>query len=220
MHITTWLDTLPPKRRAAVDADLKALADQDACFLSDMEVSHQVERLSGYLGDLRPAARQAVIGYSLYTRQLDRVQDAVSKAFCRDSCDRPPVGCCNANHCDIFSPSDYFLYHPTPLSLELGQAVTRLQRIEDEWAQSEGAGRLGRYCRYLSDRGCTLALFKSPRCVHYLCQTLRDDLTERHGEAGKAFGDAMAETANRAVASCADFTNPAVLQAARQLLPA
>ena len=219
MHITTWLDTLHSNHTGAVDTDLQVLAGPGYCFLTDRQVSHQIECLSGHLGDMRPNLRQAVIAYTLYTRQIDRIQDTVSKDFCRDSCDRPPVGCCNASHCDIFTPSDYFLYQPSPLSLQLAQAIARLQKQEDAQRQAAGAVHRGQYCPYLTDRGCTLKLFKSPRCVHYLCQTLRADLAGRYGAAGADFATAMGETSNRVIASLADFTNPAVLASARDMLP-
>ena len=220
MPITTWLDTLHGNNTSAVDTDLQTLGDHSYCFLTDQQVSHQIKCLSSHLGGMRPTLRQAVIAYTLYTRQIDRIQDVVSKDFCRDSCDRPPVGCCNASHCDIFTPSDYILYQPTQLSMELAQAIAHLQKVEDRQARQTGAQHRGQYCPYLTDQGCTLKLFKSPRCAHYLCQTLQDDLTVRYGAMGTDFAGNMAETASRAVACCADFTNAAVLTAARGMLPA
>ena len=218
MHITTWLNTLQYTAAASIGTDVDFLAGYDYPFLTQTQVCHHIEHLSGHLVGLHQNLRRAVIGYTLYTRQIDRIQDTVSKDFCRDSCDRPPVGCCNASHCDIYSPSDYILYQPTQLSLELAQAISSLQKVEDGQALATGAQHLGQYCPYLTDQGCTLKLFKSPRCAHYLCQTLRDDLTGRYGATGTDFAGAMAETASRAVACCADFTNPAVLTAAQGML--
>lgn len=220
MHITIWLDSLHHAVRTDIDDDLDCLTGNVYPFLTDAQVCHQVEHLSGHLGGMGQSLRRAVIGYTLYTRQIDRIQDAVSKDFCRDSCDRPPVGCCNASHCDIYSPSDYILYQPTQLSLQLAQAIARLQKVEDGQALATGAQHRGQYCPYLTDRGCTLKLFKSPRCTHYLCQTLQTDLAVRYGTTGADFAGSMAETASRAIACCADFTNPAVLVAAQGMLAA
>ncbi|EKO39731.1 MAG: hypothetical protein B193_1565 [Solidesulfovibrio magneticus str. Maddingley MBC34] len=220
MRIASWLDTLPAGRDAAVADDIDCFRAKARPFLSDELAEHHVARLSSHLGRLAAPLRRAVIGYTLYTRQIDRIQAAATKDFCRDGCDRPPVGCCNARHCDVFTPSDYLLYRPTGLSLELAGALARLQRAEDDSARQAGARHVQRYCPYLTETGCTLQLAKSPRCVHYLCQTLQTDLGQRYGAAGAAFAEAMAETAGRAVACCEDFTNPAVLAAAREMLSA
>ncbi|KHK00515.1 hypothetical protein [Desulfovibrio sp. TomC] len=218
MHITTWLDTLHADHSDGIDSDLKALGAKTYCFLTDRQVSHQIECLSGSLGTMRQNLRRAVIAYTLYTRQIDRIQDRVSKDFCREHCDRPPVGCCNAKHCDIFTPSDYFLYQPSPLAMQLAQAIGRLQKLEDGQGQAARAVYRGQYCPYLTDQGCTLRLFKSPRCTHYLCQTVGDDLQVRYGAKGEDFARIMVETSSRTLAGCADFTNPEVLTSAREML--
>ena len=219
MHIASWLDTLPTASDAAVNDDRDCFRANTRPFLPDALAEHHVARLSAHLGRLATPLRRAVIGYTLYTRQIDRIQDTATKDFCRDGCDRPPVGCCNASHCDVFTPSDYLLYRPTGLSLELAAALSDLQRAEDDSARQTGARHTQRYCPYLTATGCTLHLAKSPRCAHYVCETLRRDLGRRYGAPGAAFAAAMAETAGRAVASCGDFTNPAVLAAAREMLP-
>ena len=219
MHIASWLDTLPSGSARAVTDDMDWFRAASRPFLCDELARHHVARLSDHLGRLGTPLRRAVISYTLYTRQLDRIQEAATKDFCRDGCDRPPVGCCNASHCDVFTPSDYLLYRPTSLSMELAAALARLQRTEDDSARQAGARHIQRYCPYLTATGCTLHLAKSPRCVHYLCETLRGDLGERYGATGAAFAAAMAETAVRAVGCCDDFTNPAVLATAREMLP-
>ena len=220
MRIVSWLDALPSGSGAAVHDDIDCFRANARPFLSAELAEHHVARLSAHLGRLAAPLRRAVIGYTLYTRQIDRIQEAATKDFCRDGCDRPPVGCCNARHCDVFTPSDYLLYRPTGLSLELAATLARLQRAEDDSSRQEGACHAERYCPYLTATGCTLHLAKSPRCIHYLCEALRQDLGERYGAPGVAFAAAMAETASRAVACCGDFTNPAVLTAAREMLPA
>ncbi len=218
MLIASWLDTLSTRSDAAVNDDLDCFCATSRPFLSDELARHHVARLSAYLGRLGAPLRRAVIGYTLYTRQIDRIQNAATKDYCRDDCARPPVGCCNARHCDVFTPSDYLLYRPTGLSLELAGALSRLQRAEDDSARQAGARHAERYCPYLTETGCTLYLAKSPRCVHYLCEALRGDLGQRYGPNGAAFAAAMAETAGRAVGCCDDFTNPAVLATAREML--
>jgi len=219
MRIVSWLDALPSRSEAAVQDDIDCFHANPRPFLCDELAKHQVARLSAHLSRLATPLRRAVIGYTLYTRQLDRIQEAATKNFCRDGCDRPPVGCCNARHCDVFTPSDYLLYRPTSLSLELAGALSRLQRTEDDSARQAGARHAERYCPYLTATGCSLHLAKSPRCVHYVCDTLQRDLGQRYGAPGAAFAAAMAETAGRAVTSCGDFTNPAVLTTARGMLP-
>jgi hypothetical protein len=218
MHTTHWLNSLKSVNTAGVDGDMASLVDLDYPFLTEIQVCGHVAQLSAHLGRLEKELRRAVIGYSLYTRQLDCIQDRVSKTFCSTQCDRPPVGCCNAKHCDIFTLSDYMLYQPSSLSMQLAQAIGSLQQREDEYTMTDDMRRDTRYCPYLTDQGCTLRLFKSPRCIHYICSSVKDDLAMRFEQGGETFASAMTETSARTLSCCADFTNAQVLAAASIML--
>ena len=218
MHITQLLNSLPCVVITGIDSDLNALTIKAYPFLTHAQVCHQIERLSGHIGGMVQDLRRAIIGYTLYTRQIDSIQDTVSKEFCRSSCDRPPVGCCNAPHCEIFTPSDYIIYRQTSLSMQLAHAISGLQKIENKQAKVPKSKYHGKYCPYLTDNGCTLKLFKSPRCAHYICNSLMDNISVQYGPNSANFLQAMTETSCRAISCCADFTNPGVLNAARMML--
>lgn len=220
MPISNWLTSLKPASAKGVDSDLQALADEDYPFLTAKQTVGQIRQLSDHLGRFEPRLRQAVIGYSLYTRQLDHIQGLLTKPHCRGDCQRPPVGCCNARHCDILSLADVTLYQPTSLSMQLAHAIGAMQRQEDAHAMAvSDRSHVDRYCPYLTATGCTLRLFKSPRCVHYLCRDIDDQLHRDYGENGHAFAAVMQETAMRVMIRTADYINPDVLAVARNLLP-
>jgi transposase-like protein len=213
-----WLDELPQTRDRAADDDLSILCAQAYPFLSDQAVRRQITRLSGHLAGLADAMRRRVIAYSLYVRQLDVIQAAATRDFCRDDCMRPPVGCCNANHFQILSLADVMVARPSQTAMELAHIIGMLQRQETAFELDAGRSLTTGHCDCLASDGCTLRLFKSPRCVHYLCPGLGDDLTERFGPQTARFLDAMHVTAVQTIASTADFTDPAILDAAGAFL--
>ncbi|BFR47415.1 hypothetical protein RVX_R04760 [Nitratidesulfovibrio sp. HK-II] len=219
MPIEGWLDTLPGPETGGVDRDLALLAGQDYPLLSPRAVRRQVTRLSAYLGVMDDALRGALIGYSLYTRQLDMLQDRATKHICRDDCARPPLGCCNRSHNVVFSLSDIMMRQPTGLALRMGDALARLQA--EEGAHHAGGAAMGeRGCPYLTATGCPLHLFKSPLCAHYLCATVTDSLGAAHGAAAAPFVAGMRRGAERQIERSADFTEPGLIEAAVEMFAA
>lgn len=91
-----------------------------------------------------------------------------------------PTGCCNRSHNVVFSLSDIMMQQPTGLALRMGDALARLQ-AEEGAHHAHGAPMGERGCPYLTATGCTLYLFKSPLCVHYLCPTVAAALEAAHG---------------------------------------
>lgn len=213
-----WLDELPQKRPRAADDDLSALCAGPYPFLSDQAVRHQISRLSGHLAGLADAMRRRVIAYSLYVRQLDVIQAASTRNFCRDDCARPPVGCCNANHFHILSLADVMVARPSPAAMELAHVIGVLQRRETAFELDAGRSLTPGHCDCLAGDGCTLRLFKSPRCVHYLCAELGGSLAERFGPEAAQFCAAMAQVAVQTITTTADFTDPSILDAAGAFL--
>ncbi len=219
MPIEGWLDTLPGPETGGVDRDLALLAGLDYPLLSSRAVRRQVTRLSAYLGVMDDALRRALIGYSLYTRQLDMVQDRATKHICRDGCARPPLGCCNRSHNVVFSLSDIMMRQPTGLALRMGDALARLQA--EEGAHHAGGAAMGeRGCPYLTATGCPLHLFKSPLCAHYLCATVTDTLGAAHGDAAAPFVAGMRRAAERQIGRSADFTEPGLIESAVEMFAA
>jgi len=212
-----WLDELPQTRARAADDDLSILCADPYPFLGDAAVRRQITRLSGHLAGLADAMRRRVIAYSLYVRQLDVIQAAATRDFCRDGCMRPPVGCCNANHFEILSLADVMVARPSQTAMELAHVIAALQRQETDFELDSGRSLPSGHCGCLASDGCTLRLFKSPRCVHYLCAELGGSLTERFGPAAASFLAAMAQVAVQTITTTADFTDPAILDAAGTL---
>ena len=187
MPIDNWLDALDQNSSRHVDADLLALAGLSYPFLSAQTVCTQIELLSGHLAGLGNAGRRLTISYSLYARQMDAIQESSVRGICAGSCMRPPVGCCNADHYVILSPADLMISRPSAAALQLAHIIAGMQRTERAHSVTCGQVLKNAYCGFLSTTGCTLRLFKSPRCSHYLCAQAEESLRLRHGPSTTAF---------------------------------
>jgi hypothetical protein len=96
--------------------------------------------------------------------------------------------------------------------MQLCDSIQRLQKNENAY-HGQDADRTAGHCAYLTSSGCTLRLFKSPLCVHYLCQAMGNKLRVRfHGQAGP-FVEAMHQAATRTITATVHFTSPEVLAA-------
>jgi hypothetical protein len=218
MPIDHWLDALSQTSSRHVDADLFALADLSYPFLSNQTVCAQIEHLSGHLAKVDQAGRRLAIAYSLYARQMDAIQESSVRGMCAGSCQRPPVGCCNADHFVILSPADLMVSRPSATALQLSHIISGMQRTEHNHSVNNGKTLRKAYCSCLSTTGCTLRLFKSPRCSHYLCKEVEESLRFSHGPSSTAFIDAMRSSASATITSSKDFTNGSVLTAAAEFL--
>lgn len=219
MPFDRWLKYLPDNTSRHVRTDLDALHAEPFSFLSSDQVVYQIERLSGHLGSKPLLIRQAAIRYSLYVRQLDAIQEHEKnlRRVCALNCQRPPVGCCNGEHHTILSLSDVLLARPTQNSLHLAHVLTALQRLEHTHALEQGRTVRPSYCSHLTATGCTLRLFKSPRCIHYLCPQVELAMTAEHGDQAAAFLAAMHDIGNRTIHTLQDFTSPEVIRTATVL---
>ncbi|MFP5222327.1 MAG: hypothetical protein ACLGSA_08565 [Acidobacteriota bacterium] len=221
MPVDHWLNSLSQSNAKCIAGDLVALGSSSLAypFLSDAVVANQIELLSGHLARVSETCRRLTIAYSLYMRQMDAIQDASVRVICAGACDRPPVGCCNANHHVILSPSDVLVSRPTNTALHLSHVITGLQRSEHEHRMDQGSTPTPGYCSCLSRSGCTLSLFKSPLCAHYLCVSVQQSLRREHGAPAAAFIEAMHAVASQTVISSRDFTDQNVLNTAVPLFP-
>jgi len=221
MPFDVWLNSLSTDTPRHVRTDLEILHAHPFSFLGTQQVVNQIERLSAHLGSQPPLIRRAAISYSLYVRQLDAIQEKDNgiRQSCSRDCQRPPVGCCNSEHHVIMSLSDILIARPTQNSLHLAHVLTALQNLEH--AHALGQGRLARpdYCSHLTATGCTLRMFKSPRCIHYLCPQVEDTMTAVHGDNAAPFLAAMHAVGNCVIHALEDFTSPAVIRAAEILFP-
>jgi hypothetical protein len=216
MNIANWLNKLSQVDSRFIAADLHVLASRKYPFLSDEQVIIQISRLSGHLGSLEEKIRRLVISYSLYNRQLDIIQDYLSKEICRLNCERPPVGCCGDDHFLIFSMSDLMISRPSQIALHLSDIIMRMQKNEAAYYLN-GRERRGGHCSLLTSRGCTLKLFKSPVCVHYLCSGITTRLHRRFGMDAYYFAGEMIRMASQTIGCSQDFTSPDVIAAALPL---
>ncbi len=219
MPFDLWLKDLPDNTSRHVRTDLDVLHAKPFPFLSSDQVVFQIERLSGHLGSKPLLIRQAAIRYSLYVRQLDAIQEQEKslRRVCALTCQRPPVGCCNGEHHTMLSLSDVLLARPTQNSLHLAHVLTALQKMEHAHALDRGQTVRPRYCSHLTATGCTLRLFKSPRCIHYLCPQVELAMTAEHGNLATAFLAAMHDIGNRTIHILQDFTSPEVIRTATVL---
>jgi len=219
MPIDNWLNALPQNDHCFVDGDLAALTASHP-FLSDQCASSQIERLSDHLGGLKGPVRRKVISYSLYVRQLDIILEAGPRDVCAGNCPRPPVGCCVKNHFVTLSPMDLMSAQHFPLALHMAHVIGQLQKSESAHNLDQGRTIQQGYCQCLAGDGCTLRLFKSPRCAHYLCEGLEQAMQDRHEGQATAFLAAMHFTVSSPISSPDDFMNADCLSEAVPLFGA
>jgi hypothetical protein len=220
MPFEVWLQSLSENSIRHIRADLTLLTAVPLPFLNEDQAVYQVERLSMHLGSQPTRIRQAAIQYSLYVRQLDAIQEREGTIHhtCAHDCARPPVGCCNGEHHVILSFSDVVFAQPTQNALHLAHVLTGLQNREHAHAMNQGRHLRLNYCSHLTTTGCTLRMFKSPRCIHYLCPQVAAAFTAAHGNQASAFLAAMHATGNQVIHSMADFTSALVISTADTLL--
>lgn len=212
MPIDHWLGALVQHDHGAVDADLEALAATHRPFLSDQCVSNQIERLSGHLGQRHSQVRRLVIAYSLYIRQVDAILERGARSYCASSCPSPPVGCCGREHCAILNVADLMSSRNSPAALHMAHMIGLLQKAESAHSvASFGRTLQGSHCSLLASDGCTLRLFKSPRCAHFLCHELGADLVAQSGGRAQGFVDAMQRAEGCTISSPADYWSPRVI---------
>lgn len=210
MPIDDWLSTLSQQDHHAVDGDLESLSGAPYPFLSDSCVCNQIERLSGHLGSRHGSVRRHVIAYSLYIRQVDSMLQSGPRAFCGSRCPTPPAGCCNRQHFVVMNLTDLMSSQRSPVALHMAHMIGLLQKLESGHNRKGRSMRPG-YCSLLAQDGCTLRLFKSPRCAHYLCDALRQAMLEERGDQAKPFLKAMKHVESSTISSPDDFANMSVI---------
>jgi hypothetical protein len=219
MPFEVWLHSLSEDSIRHVRDDLAHLNTAPRPFLTDDQVVYQIEQLSMHLGSQPARIRQAAIEYSLYVRQLDAIQEqnGAIHRICAGSCPRPPVGCCNGEHHVILSLSDIVFSRPSQNALQLAHVLTGMQNREHSYAVQQGRLPRPDYCSHLTSTGCTLRMFKSPRCIHYLCPHVAGAITAAHGDQASAFLGAMHATGNQVIRGIEDFTSALVIRTAETL---
>ena len=219
MPFELWLKSLPEGAACHVQDDLATVDFASLRFLEQNLARYQVERLSLHLGSKPASIRQAAICYSLYVRQLDAVQEQKQglRGQCAYHCPRPPVGCCNGEHHVILSFSDIMFAGACQDALHLVHVLSGLQVREHNHAMQQGRTSRSGYCSRLTTTGCSLRMFKSPRCIHYLCPEMSQRITGQYGQSALSFLDEMQKMSNRVMVSVSDFTSPRVMRAAESL---
>lgn len=219
MPFEIWLKSLPENTSRHVQTDLSVIESDHLPFLSTERARYQVERLSLHLSALPHPIRQAAIRYSLYVRQLDALQEhqLTIRSFCAHHCQRPPVGCCNAEHHIIVSCSDLLFTNTSHDTLHLAHVLTGLQHREHEHTLRQGRTLRPGYCSRLTSTGCSLRMFKSPRCIHYLCNESVGWIVDEYGGKSDTFLDEMHSMSIRVIVNLSDFTSIKIIDAAEAL---
>jgi hypothetical protein len=121
--------------------------------------------------------RSRLLAYAAKSRELDTLLDRLgAKKFCAVHCDKSPGGCC-WEHTYRMGNEDFFEF-------------LALQEAE---ARKRGWLRPGERCRYHSDTGCKLSLFKAPVCLRLLCPRLVESIEARFGRPARDFNHALAQ---------------------------
>lgn len=211
MPIDHWLSALAQHGHAHVQDDLEDLATKAYPFLSDQCASNQIERLSGHLNGLKSLVRKQVIAYSLYIRQLDVLLQAGARNICSSGCPRPPVGCCTGNYFITLNTLDLMSAQQSPLALHMAHSIGILQKLESSHNLAQGQRIKPGYCHCLAEDGCTIRLFKSPRCAHYLCDAAAQGIQGQQEGDAAPFLAAMHYTVSSPISTTRDFMNPDVI---------
>jgi len=219
MPIDDWLSSLAQPDHSAVDGDLDSLSGEAYPFLTDSCVCNQIECLSGHLGARHNSVRRQVIAYSLYTRQVDTMLQSGPRTFCGSRCPTPPGGCCNQEHFVIMNVTDLMSSQNSPVALHMAHMIGLMQKLESSHNRQGRTMRPG-YCSLLAQDGCTLRLFKSPRCAHYMCEPLKQAMLEERGDAAKPFLKAMKHVESSTISSPDDFSNMSVINEGTRLYAA
>jgi len=111
------------------------------------------ERIRRSIKDKKIA--EAVVEYASKTKQLDEVLTELTKSICAERCSDGYGSCCHTTYYDASIPSP----------------MVKLQKME---AGESGLEKGDSECRYHSETGCHLTLFKSPICIGYLCLSLKN----------------------------------------------
>lgn len=117
-----------------------------------------------------------MLEYALWSKRLDAVVGSLLSPFCARHCPSPPVGCCHL------------------LGYDMGlvpQGMLRLQELEARlrgWSRPPDPDR--DKCRYHTESGCALRLFKTPACLQFVCDPMRDAL---HRECGRQAAEELVE---------------------------
>jgi hypothetical protein len=120
--------------------------------------------------------RLRLLAYAAKSRKLDTLLGKLgAKEFCACDCAKSPGGCC-WEYAYRMGNEDFFEF-------------LALQEVE---ARKNGWARPGKRCRYHSDIGCKLSLFKAPVCIRLLCPPLVKSLEKRFGRPARDFNDALA----------------------------
>lgn len=127
------------------------------------------EQRSEYTTNRRAAppyhVRKLLLEYAVFGRHLDELVGAISKSYCADHCEKLPVGCCHILGYDLGLVPDVML------------DLQRLEAVRAGWQPPSAEEN----CRYHTATGCSIALFKSPACVGYLCEPLTGHLRAVRG---------------------------------------
>ncbi|MCP4678866.1 MAG: hypothetical protein GY854_25940 [Deltaproteobacteria bacterium] len=105
-----------------------------------------------------------LLEYAVKSKRVDEIVGMLTKGYCAEVCDRLPVGCCSILGYDLGLVPDVML------------RAQELEATRRGWAQPQTEDK----CKYHTEIGCTIALFKSPACVGYLCSSLEGMLEEKY----------------------------------------
>ena len=129
-------------------------------------------RRSEYVGSPAPPGPwifpKLMLEYAVWSRRLDEVVGRLLSPFCARSCPSPPIGCCHQ------------------LGYDMGLAPAGMLRLQELEATLRGWSLPPdpdlHKCRYHTDTGCALRLFKTPACLQYVCDPMRAELQSALGE--------------------------------------
>jgi len=95
-----------------------------------------------------------ITSYAMRAKKLDKILSELTKDFCAEKCPVAPLGCC-----------DYETYY------QIGMP-TEMLKLQEKEAKKNGWLYFPVHCKYHTNKGCKLKLYKPPICLGYICSPL------------------------------------------------
>lgn len=130
---------------------------ENVCDILFLEREQRSEYVESKGGASPFKIRKLLLEYALFSVQIDKIIGELTKNYCAQNCDRLPVGCCSV------------------LGYDLGiipEVMLEAQTLEARTRGFLEPSPLLKKCRFHTDEGCIIALFKTPACVGFLCEGL------------------------------------------------
>lgn len=156
---------------------------QDLAEILYLPREHRSEYLEARGGTPPFRIRKLLLEYAHFSIQIDQIIGELTKDFCAKSCARLPIGCCRVLGYDLGLVPD--------VMLDAQVAEAKLQLWQEPSLLEER-------CKFHTDTGCAISMFKTPACIGFMCDELNRLLEAEYPQSlARSFISALTELRNR-----------------------